>query len=65
MVQICQMIIDHIAVQRIREAAEKAKIELSSTTGQMEINLPFITADAIGPKHKYQAWDEVAVRVPC
>jgi len=41
---------DRMAVQRIREAAEKAKIELSSTT-QTEINLPFITADATGPKH--------------
>ncbi|KIJ31252.1 hypothetical protein M422DRAFT_267058 [Sphaerobolus stellatus SS14] len=41
---------DSMAVQRIREAAEKAKIELSSTT-QTEINLPFITADATGPKH--------------
>ncbi len=41
---------DRVAIQRIREAAEKAKIELSSTT-QTEINLPFITADATGPKH--------------
>jgi len=41
---------DKMAIQRIREAAEKAKIELSSTT-QTEINLPFITADASGPKH--------------
>ncbi|KAF8629568.1 hypothetical protein AX15_003381 [Amanita polypyramis BW_CC] len=41
---------DRMAVQRIREAAEKAKIELSSTT-QTEVNLPFITADASGPKH--------------
>ena len=41
---------DGMAVQRVREAAEKAKIELSSTT-QTEINLPFITADASGPKH--------------
>jgi len=41
---------DQMAVQRVREAAEKAKIELSSTT-QTEINLPFITADASGPKH--------------
>ena len=39
-----------MAIQRIREAAEKAKIELSSTT-QTEIDLPFITADASGPKH--------------
>merc|ERR1740130_2343117 len=41
---------DSLAVQRLREAAEKAKIELSSTV-QTEINLPFITADASGPKH--------------
>lgn len=41
---------DPVAIQRIREAAEKAKIELSSTS-QTEINLPFITADASGPKH--------------
>jgi molecular chaperone DnaK (HSP70) len=37
-------------IQRVREAAEKAKFELSSTT-QTEINLPFITADVSGPKH--------------
>eukprot|EP00899_Mesostigma_viride_P028183 jgi/Mesvir1/854/Mv17426-RA.2 len=41
---------DKLAVQRLREASEKAKIELSSTM-QTEINLPFITADATGPKH--------------
>ena len=41
---------DPQALQRLREAAEKAKIELSSVT-QTEINLPFITADASGPKH--------------
>jgi molecular chaperone DnaK len=41
---------DRMALQRIREAAEKAKIELSSTL-QTDINLPFITADASGPKH--------------
>ena len=41
---------DRMAIQRIREAAEKAKIELSSTFST-EINLPFITADASGPKH--------------
>ena len=41
---------DKMAVQRLREAAEKAKIELSSTT-ETEINLPYITADASGPKH--------------
>ena len=39
-----------MAIQRIREAAEKAKIELSSSS-QTEINLPFITADAGGAKH--------------
>merc|ERR1711904_382080 len=41
---------DKLAVQRLREAAEKAKCELSSTT-QTDINLPFITADATGAKH--------------
>jgi molecular chaperone DnaK len=41
---------DRMALQRLREAAEKAKIELSSTL-QTDINLPFITADATGPKH--------------
>jgi molecular chaperone DnaK len=41
---------DKMAVQRLKEAAEKAKIELS-TVQQTEVNLPFITADASGPKH--------------
>jgi molecular chaperone DnaK len=41
---------DKMAIQRLREAAERAKIELS-TTMQTEINLPFITADSSGPKH--------------
>ncbi|ODQ68587.1 heat shock protein 70 [Nadsonia fulvescens var. elongata DSM 6958] len=41
---------DRMAIQRIREAAEKAKVELSSTVST-EVNLPFITADASGPKH--------------
>src|SRR5450432_1560773 len=41
---------DKLALQRLKESAEKAKIELSSTT-QTEVNLPFITADASGPKH--------------
>ena len=41
---------DRMALQRLREAAEKAKIELSSTL-QTDLNLPFITADATGPKH--------------
>ncbi|MDR3326005.1 MAG: molecular chaperone DnaK [Rhodospirillaceae bacterium] len=41
---------DRLALQRLKEAAEKAKIELSATM-QTEVNLPFITADASGPKH--------------
>jgi len=41
---------DKLALQRLKEAAEKAKIELSSTS-QTEVNLPFITADQSGPKH--------------
>lgn len=41
---------DAVALQRVKEAAEKAKIELS-TNMESEINLPFITADAVGPKH--------------
>lgn len=41
---------DNLALQRLKEAAEKAKIELSTAT-QTEINLPFITADSAGPKH--------------
>ncbi len=41
---------DKMAIQRLREAAEKAKIELSSTM-ETEINLPFVTADAAGPRH--------------
>ena len=41
---------DKLALQRLKEAAEKAKIELSSSV-QTEVNLPFITADASGPKH--------------
>src|SRR3546814_7193151 len=41
---------DKLALQRLKEEAEKAKIALSSST-QTEINLPFITADASGPKH--------------
>ncbi|MBQ9270825.1 MAG: molecular chaperone DnaK [Alphaproteobacteria bacterium] len=41
---------DRLALQRLKEAAEKAKIELSSTT-QTEVNLPFITADSTGAKH--------------
>ena len=41
---------DKLALQRLKEAAEKAKIELSSST-ETEVNLPFITADQTGPKH--------------
>src|SRR5690606_11864145 len=41
---------DVLALQRLKEAAEKAKIELSSSQ-QTEVNLPYITADASGPKH--------------
>jgi len=41
---------DPLALQRLKEAAEKAKIELSSTQ-QTDVNLPYITADATGPKH--------------
>lgn len=41
---------DHLAVQRLKESAEKAKIELSSSM-ETEINIPFITSDASGPKH--------------
>src|SRR5205085_10157334 len=41
---------DRLALQRLYEAAEKAKIELSSTQST-QINLPFVTADASGPKH--------------
>ena len=41
---------DQMALQRLKEAAEKAKIELSAST-QTEVNLPFITADQNGPKH--------------
>ena len=44
---------DNLALQRVREAAEKAKCELSSTT-ETDINLPFITADKAGPKHLNQ-----------
>lgn len=41
---------DKLAIQRLRESAEKAKIELSSAT-ETEVNLPYVTADATGPKH--------------
>src|SRR5918911_300891 len=46
---------DKMALQRLKEAAEKAKIELSSTM-ETEINLPFITADQSGPKHLVKKW---------
>jgi molecular chaperone DnaK len=52
---------DRMALQRLREAAEKAKIELS-TLGSTTINLPFITADATGPKHLEQATIEPMVQ---
>ena len=52
---------DKLAVQRLREAAEKAKIELSSAQST-EINLPFITADASGPKHMNMQADARAAR---
>ena len=52
---------DRQALQRLREAAEKAKIELSSTP-QTEINLPFITADSTGPKHLQLYVDAQPVR---
>ena len=42
---------DVLALQRLKEAAEKAKIELSSNSAQTDINLPYVTADASGPKH--------------
>ena len=44
---------DPMALQRLKEAAEKAKIELSSST-QTEINLPYITATDAGPKHLFK-----------
>ena len=46
----CDLTKDVLALQRLKDAAEKAKIELSSTQ-QTEVNLPYITADATGPKH--------------
>ena len=66
---------DRMALQRLKEAAEKAKIELSSTM-ETEINLPFITADQTGPKHLNlkltrakleQIWDDLFQRTmePC
>ena len=49
---------DPMALQRLKEAAEKAKIELSATT-QTEINLPYITATASGPKHLVRTLTEL------
>ena len=54
---------DRLALQRLREAAEKAKIELSSTI-QTEINLPYITADQSGPKHMNLKLTRSKVRGP-
>ena len=54
---------DRLALQRLREAAEKAKIELSSTI-QTEINLPYITADQSGPKHMNLKLTRSKVRWP-
>ena len=53
---------DAMAMQRIKEAAEKAKIELSATTST-EINLPYITADATGPKHFVQTLNRAKFEV--
>ena len=53
---------DRMALQRLREAAEKAKMELSSVM-ETEINLPFITADASGPKHPDAQADPGQVRI--
>ncbi|MAE72278.1 MAG: molecular chaperone DnaK [Gemmatimonadetes bacterium] len=55
---------DPMALQRLKEAAEKAKCELS-TTGQSEINLPFITADASGPKHLVQTLTRAKFEALC
>ena len=54
---------DPMALQRLKEACEKAKIELSSGTST-DINLPFITADATGPKHLQQTLTRATLRVP-
>ena len=51
---------DPMALQRLKEAAEKAKIELSSST-QTEINLPYVTATASGPKHLVQTLTELSL----
>ena len=52
---------DKMAMQRLKEAAEKAKIELSGVQ-QTQINLPFITADATGPKHLDVTLTEIKIR---
>ncbi len=51
---------DRMALQRLKEAAERAKHELSSAT-ETEVNLPFITADATGPKHLAEAIDRATL----
>ena len=63
---------NEMALQRLRDAAERAKIELSSTM-ETEINLPFITADANGPKHlvkkltrqNWNRWSRILCNDPC
>ena len=54
---------DALAMQRLKDAAEKAKIELSSSS-QTEVNLPYITADATGPKHLVFETDPCQARIP-
>ena len=55
---------DRMALQRLKEAAERAKHELSSAT-ETEVNLPFITADATGPKHLAEAIDRTTLEQLC
>ncbi|HVI96323.1 MAG TPA: molecular chaperone DnaK, partial [Anaeromyxobacter sp.] len=55
---------DRMALQRLKEAAERAKHELSSA-GETEVNLPFITADATGPKHLAETIDRAALEELC
>jgi molecular chaperone DnaK len=55
---------DRMALQRLKEAAERAKHELSSA-GETEVNLPFITADATGPKHLAEAIDRAILEELC
>jgi molecular chaperone DnaK len=55
---------DKMALQRLKEAAEKAKIELSATT-ETEINLPYITADASGPKHLVMKMSRAKLEALC